>query len=76
MRDLRYVIVELGPCGNCGKDAGEHSFDGICRPMSDTRPVAANRPRPCYRGERMYAFVDLQEPEATSIAQHAAERVA
>jgi len=69
MRDLRYVIVELGSCGNCGKDAGEHTLEGICRPMSE-RPVSAKLPRPCYRGDRVYAFVDLAEPEATSIATH------
>lgn len=61
MRRLAYVAVESGRCWNCGKDAGDHSIEGICGPRG-TQPVDADIPRPCYRGQSQHAFIDLDSP--------------
>ncbi len=51
------VEVELGACRQCGNDAGDHSINGMCAPLSDPfidRPsTAAVLPR-----QRAYAFIN------------------
>jgi hypothetical protein len=61
MRRLSYVVVELGKCSGCGKDAGEHSIEGLCGPLG-TVPVDAGTPRPCFCGQSRHAFMDLDSP--------------
>jgi hypothetical protein len=67
MRRLEFVIVELGKCANCGKQAGGHSFEGLCGPLN-RQPVDAELPRQCFRGESQYAFVDLDAPHTERVA--------
>lgn len=60
-RHLFFVLVESGPCQQCGRDAGEHSIEGIC-PKRGSYQHHPDIPEPCYRGTEQYAFVDQDAP--------------
>lgn len=62
MRRLDYRVVETGKCQHCGHDAGRHATDGLCNPQSTAHLRHADVPEPCYRGRRVFAFVDLDAP--------------
>jgi hypothetical protein len=61
-RNLRYVIVEAGPCRNCGQDAADHSTEGLC-------VIGVAEPGPAYRGKQEYAFIDLDSGEVQAWAK-------
>lgn len=63
MRRLQYLVVEVGRCVNCGRDAGRHSIEGICNPHKVPHPRNGSTPEQCYRSARAYAFVDLDSPQ-------------
>lgn len=74
MRNLRYVVVEIGKCVHCFKDAGNHGIDGVCGPMSDPKQGTwANTPRSCFRGEEVYAFLDMDAPEVKALLRDVLE---
>jgi hypothetical protein len=62
-RRLRHVVVEVGPCSNCGLDAGNHSIEGIC--ILDIGVMA--EPPSMYHGREQYAFIDLDGAELNAL---------
>lgn len=62
MRQLIYVVVELGACKHCGRDAGDHSIEGLCAPHGTPHQRDAGVPEQCYRGAPAYAFIDQDKP--------------
>jgi hypothetical protein len=58
VRNLTYVVVEIGKCANCHRDAGTHSIEGLCGPQAGAHQRHRDVPEPCYVGRRVYAFVD------------------
>lgn len=70
-RHLDYVIVEIGRCLHCGRDASDHSVEGLCSPHG-RGAVDRDVPRQCFRGEPVFGFIDLAAPHDPGRPEQAA----